>query len=56
MAVVSAPSVADKAAEVVTLSTTPVIVPFEPSMGWIPAPAYSGNEGQGNQSVGYATD
>lgn len=56
MAVVSAPTPADQGAAVVTLSTTPVIVPFEPSMGWIPAPAYSGSEGQGNQSVGYATD
>jgi hypothetical protein len=54
MAVLSAP-VAAAPDPLISITTLGIVFP-DLEANVLPAPAYSGNEGQGNQSVGYATD
>lgn len=54
MAVLSAPTPAVQAAANVAVSSFGIVFPAL-GVNVLPAPAYSGNEGAGNQSVGYAT-
>ena len=55
MAVLSAPTPGVQAAANVAVSSFGIVFPDLEAIV-LPAPAYSGSEGQGNQSVGYATD